>query len=211
MEHRINRGVGRFAAIMLICVLLLAGCGARKDAQPLERPTYENAVLSELVRLDAYEGLEISLPEGTSKSEAVWQTILQRTEILSYPEDAVNYYAEQTRETYRYYAKKHDWSYEETLEKLGVTEEEILEEARGMVKSDLVYRYIVADAKITLTEEDKARLLDRYAEKFANDYGKTVEEVKETMLDLILESMLYDKTMEHLILRNTFVAAGSET
>ncbi len=206
-----KRGLRLFCGLLAALVTVaLWGCAPEKGGE-MERPVYDEGLPSRVVRLTSYEGLEIPLAEGESKSEAVWREILSRAEILSYPEEAVSYYAEQSRETYRYYAEKNDWSYEDALERLGTSEEAILADAREMVKGDLVYRYIVEKAGISLTEAEVERLFDRYAEKFAEDYGKEIDEVKDGMADLIRESMLYDKTMEYLILRNRFVAAESET
>lgn len=198
--------------IFLLCATLLllfglCSCGEKtEEAKPSGGVSYDDARLSEYIAPFAYEGLEIELSSADAlKSEAVWELILSRAEVISYPEDAVEYYAEQLRDTYRYYADENDWSYEQALEFFGRSEESILSEAREMVKGDLVYRYIVKDAGISLTEEDKSAQLGRYVAKFAEDYGYTEEYVREQMLDLVYDSMLYDKTMEHLIVKNTFV------
>jgi hypothetical protein len=55
-----------------------------------------------------------------------------------------------------------------------------------------------------LTEAEKASLFDRYASAFSEQYGYELSDVKESMVDLVYESMLYDKTMEYLIVHNTF-------
>ena len=100
-------------------------------------------------------------------------------------------------------------SYEKTLEFFKVSEETILAEAREIVKGDLAFRYIVKDASISLSEEEKAAQLDRYAQKFAEDYGYTKEYVLEHQKELIYDAMLYDKTMEYLIVNNTFLQSNS--
>ena len=197
--------------IFLLCLALLlalglVSCTKEEKAKPSGGIRYDDARLSEYIAPFAYEGLRVELSSAEAlKSEAVWELILSQVEILSYPEDAVTYYAEQIRGTYRYYAKENDWSYERTLEFFGRSEESILSEAREMVRGDLAYRYIVKDAGISLTEADKSAQLDRYVAKFAADYGYTEDYVREEMLELVYDSMLYDKTMEHLIVKNTFV------
>lgn len=97
------------------------------------------------------------------------------------------------------------------MDKLGVSEESIRTEARDMVKGDLVYRYIVADAGIVLTEEEKATLFERYARQYAESYGYEVGYVTEKLSHLVYDSMLYDKTMEYLMLHNHFILSAEET
>ncbi len=199
-----------FRALLLLALVAtlattLLSCQKEKE-QTKEQVTYDDAKLSEYIAPFVYEGLTVTLSDTDSlKSETIWTKLLLEAEILAYPEDAVEYYAEQRRDTYRYYAEKNDWSYEQALEFFGVTEEAILTEAREMVKGDLVYRYIVKDADITLSKDEQAAQWNRYVKKFAEDYGYTEDYVEENMQELIYDSMLYDKTMEYLIVNNTFV------
>ena len=76
-----------------------------------------------------------------------------------------------------------------------------------MVKEDLVYEYIRVDADIVLTEQEKTSLFDRYAERFSEQYGYALSDVKDSMAELVYEAMLYDKTIEYLIVHNTFTVA----
>ena len=193
--------------LLLLATLVLSLPACKKDKESdASGITYDEERLSEYIAPFDYTGLTVTLERADErKSDAVWSMILAQAEILSYPEDAIEYYAEQRRDTYRYYAEKNDWSYEQTLEFFGVSEESIVEEAEELVKGDLVYRYIVKDAKISLSEKEKSEQLDRYVQKYAEDYGYTEDYVRENMTDLIYDSMLYDKTMEYLIVNNTFI------
>lgn len=193
-----------------ILVLLVAACSCEKQEETVHgnRPVYNIEQISDSVRLDAYTDLSIVLErEDSPKGDAIWSVILERAEVLSYPEEAVEYYAEQERQACRYYAKQQDLSYEAAMEQLGLSEQTIEEKAKAMVKEDLVYEYIRADAGIALTENEKSGLFDRYALAFAEQYGYAVSEVKESMADFVYESMLYDKTMEYLIVHNTFTVS----
>ena len=191
--------------LLLLFAFSCVGCSKEDEPDVNARVDYDSIKPSDYIRLDGYTDMSLTL-YGTeaSKSETVWAAVMSRAEVLSYPEEQVAYYTEQSRATYRYYAKQNDWSYEETLEKLGTSEEEILSQAKEMVKGDLVYRYIVEDADIALTEEEKISLLDRYAKHYVEQYGYPLDYVKENMRDLIYDSMLYDKTMEYLIVHNMF-------
>ncbi|MBR2293355.1 MAG: hypothetical protein IKA44_03500 [Clostridia bacterium] len=203
-----KRIVLRGAACCLAVLMLLGLCSCKrteKDGTD-SLPPYELDRLSETVLLDAYEGLTVALNgDGVGKSEAIWDHLISRAELTAYPEAQVGYYENQIRSKYEYTAKQEDLSYEALLKKLGVTEEDILAEAKRMVKGDLVYRYIVADAEIEVTETEKETLFDRYVEKFMADYGYERAYVTEEMRELIYDAMLYDKTTEYLILHNTFV------
>ncbi len=193
--------------LFLACALVSCLSSCRTDGETeTDGVSYDDALLDESIQPFPYTDLTVTLSSADAlKSEAVWEVLLRSAEVISYPEEAVEYYAEQRRDTYRYYAEKNDWSYAQALEFFGASEESILTEAREMVKGDLVYRYIVKDAGITLSEDEKAAQLDRYVKKFSEDYGYTEDYVTENMTELIYDAMLYDKTMEYLIVNNTFV------
>ncbi len=201
---------GMAVTLLALAVTLgLPACGKHKDEPPTTtRPTYQAETLSECLRLDAYTDLSVTLRGADeAKGEAIWKIVLQRAEVLFYPEDAVAYYVEQERAACRYYAEQNHLSYEEALTTLGISEERIAEQAREMVKADLVYEYIRQDAAITLTEKEKSSLFDRYARRLAAQHGYDADDVKEHMEALVYEAMLYDKTMEYLIVHNEFVVA----
>ena len=192
---------------LLLCSVLLFSCADDDDGgeHTAESQPYDVANLSEHISIDAYTGLTVILEsEDSPKGEAVWTTVLERARVRSYPDEQVRYYVAQAEAKYRHVAKQNGWEYEETLQKLGVTEESMISDAKEMVKSDMVYLYISQDAGIVLTDTEKAALFDRYADKFVQTYGYDIEYVSENMRELIYESMLYDKTMEYLIVNNSF-------
>ena len=200
---------GMICMIAVCLALTLVACKDQQTEPPTDsRPSYDADKLSDYVQLDAYTDLKIPLKaENASKGEAVWEAILARAQVMSYPEEAVSYYAEQERQACRYYAKENDVSYEDAMNALGLTEDGILAQAKQMVKSDLVYEYIRADAEISLTEKEKSDLFDRYASRLAVQHGYETSYVKEQMASLVYETMLYDKTMEYLIVHNEFIVA----
>ena len=187
--------------LALACMLGIIGCQKKKS----DALSYENILVTDHVRLGAYEGLTISLTETSDKGTAIWETILANSEILSYPEEAVAYYVAQAEERYHYYAEKNGVSVKEAMEAVGMDEEAMTQEAKALVAMDLIVLAVQKDAKIALTEDEKARLFDKYAEKYVQDFGYDLEYVKENLSDFIYNSMLYDKTTEYLILKNTFV------
>ncbi len=195
--------------MLLLTAVFLISCRSEKNNVGEETMPPYGETASELVRLDAYTELSVERAnESVPKSEAIWQEILRKAEITAYPEAQVSYYVRQIQGRYRHYAEQKDMKYEELLATLSVTEESILTEAREMVKGDLVYRYIAKDAKIVLTEEEKSKHFPRYQAKFAADYGYTEAYIAEHMTEEIYDAMLYDKTMEYLVLNNTCTTGG---
>ena len=87
---------------------------------------------------------------------------------------------------------------------MGATEESVRAEAQEMAIDDIIFELVRRAENITLTEEEKESLFDKYVEKYVEDYGYSKSYVKKNMSELIYESMLYDKTTEFLIKNNDF-------
>lgn len=208
MNHKHVRRFGALLAALLLFGTL--GSCKQKSATPPnenrnERVSYEELRLSEYIAPLAYTEQTVVLKSSdASRADAIWEYLLAHAKILKYPQEALDYYVSQQQSIYRHYAEEHDLSYEKVLEANGVSEESIQEEARQIVKGDLLYRYIAEDATITLTDNEKQSLFDRYVQKYAEQYGYTEEYIKENMEDLIYDSMLYDKVREYLMLHNHF-------
>lgn len=191
-------------SLIALCALYASGCQKKPAGTPSKAFSYEGVNLSECVRLGAYKGLTVTLIPNGDKGESVWDAVRNGSEILSYPEEAVAYYIAQAEARCRYYAEQNKVSEEEAMIALETSREEIEAEAKLLVANDLIVRAVQADAGIVLTEDEKTRLFDKYADKYVADLGYDREYVNENLSDLIYESMLYDKTTEYLILKNTF-------
>lgn len=166
-------------------------------------PEYDGEKLSLYIRPFGYIGLTVAAQTGESSQEALWRYIVDSAVVIEYPEENVEYYVSQERAKYKYFAKRDGIEYEELLAALDVTEESIYENARALVKEDLVLLYIINDADVTLTDEEKALHTDKYAEKLVEVYGHDAEYIKQNMTEQIYEAMLSDKTMEYLLSKNT--------
>ena len=200
----------RLAALVLVTVCLVAlfaSCG-RADEAASDGETdinYSDVDISEYIGTVTYKGLEVALDgENASKEDALWGAILDNAEIKAYPEDKVRYYFEQEKASYMYLVNNDEDAYGTFLKVRGITEEDMLRDAKEMVAKDLIWRLIAENEGITLTDEEKETLFDRYVEKYVKDYGYGKTYVTANMPDIIYESMLYDKTMEYLILNNNF-------
>lgn len=185
------------------------------ETEAVETQTFETEInydginAEKYVKSVTYKGLRVTLDdEDASKEDALWRSIYATVEINEYPEEKVKYYFEQTKKAYMHIVGDDEDDYLLLLKNRGITEEIMMEEAREMVKQDLVYRYILAKENIVLTEREKTELFDKYVDKYVIEFNKSHEYIVAKMADYVYESMLYDKTMELLIKSNEFVVEG---
>ena len=198
-------------ALLLLCTLsVIISCDrADTDAEESEyeslysMPEYDPESIGSYIKPFGYVGRVVYAEAGQTLSEALWSDIVEGVEIIEYPSAQVEYYVSQERAKYSYFARRDGIEYEELLIALGVTEESIVERAKSLVKEDLALQYIISDAGITLTSEEKAAHIDKYAEKLSQVYGNDAEYIKTNMTEQIYDAMLSDKTMEYLLVNNT--------
>lgn len=203
---KLNKHILRYTALAFALVLALSTFFACTDKKS-ELLSYDGVDVSQSVKLCEYKGLTVQKMAGESDAQAIWRVVKEGSEILQYPESQVSYYLEQSRERCRYYADENDVSYEAAMEALGVTEESMLSDAKALVAEDMIGIALRADANIELTEDEKNRLFDKYAQKYATDFGYSVEYVENELKEQVYDSMRYDKMMEYLIKNNTFAEA----
>jgi hypothetical protein len=204
------RSVRQIFALLLalLFVSLAVGCAKEDEKSGGEKVlAYENVDISKAVSLGEYKGLSVTLLDSETKAQAIWRVILDSSEVLEYPAEQVDYYLSQSKARCEYYASIHNVSYEEALAALGYSEESMLGEAKELVASDMIGIAIRESAGITLTDDEKDRLFDKYAEKYAQDWGYNLAYVKDSLAEEVYGLMLYDKTTEYLIINNTFVTA----
>ena len=207
----------RFTALMLVFLLgaslILSGCD-KNDSEDDRReklipPDYSEKNIEELVKLGEYKNMIVQAGNSTP-NVTLWHKIIENAEIIKYPEDAMEYYKELSTRGYSNLAKDGKMSYDELLAALGITEADIIAEAEEYVKSDLVKLAIIRAEGLELTDDEKARLFDKYVKKFVTSYGYTEEHVKENLTDEIYDTMQYDKMMEFLMLNNTIITSAEE-
>lgn len=209
----------RFTALLLAFLLTVTvffvGCDkngdSKKDSEKLTPPTYSEDNIESFVKLGEYKNMTINVREVTSPVDvALWDKIVANAEVLVYPEDALVYYKSQIERSYSFLAENGDMSYDELLSSLGVTEEDILVEAKEYIKSDLVKIALVKAESLHLSDDEKKRLFDKYSDKFVTTYGYTHEYIRENLEDEIYDTMQYDKMMEFLMLNNTIITSTEE-
>lgn len=185
------------------------GDGTETDGY-ISMPEYDVDNIGSYIKPFEYTELTVYAEFGETRQEALWKNIVESADITVYPEAQVEYYVAQERAKYRYYAKRDGIEYEALLEALGVTESSMTERAKALVKGDLVLEYIIKDAKITLSEEEKRTHADKYATKLTEVYGYDKDYIKSNMKEQMYDAMLSDKAMEFLLLNNTVYTTTSK-
>ena len=207
------KGLVRLMSALLVCASLFCamGCKKQENEAPAQfdgvsgggLPEYDTENIGEYVKPFEYTGHTVYYTLGETAQEKLWSAISEGADIISYPAAQVEYYAEQERAKYRYYASRDGVGYNELLAAMGVTEESIVQKAKALVKDDLILAYIVKDADISVSDEEKTELYGKYVEHFAELYGYDKTYVSEKLTEQIYDAMLYDKTMEYLLKNNT--------
>ena len=187
------------------------GADNSNAAEQQETLDYSGVVLSDYIKSIQYKELEVWIEnENASKQDAIWDAILATVEIEFYPVEPVRYYFNQTKRLYMEAVKYNEDDYYRLLKSRGISENDMLDDARAYVKEDLVFLYITQTEQISVSDAEKQELFDKYVDKYVSDYGYKRLYVIANMTDLIYESMLYDKTTEFLILNNTFKVGTPE-
>ena len=204
------RKIMKRVLILLIAVIMLLSlfsCEVDDDdnVDIADHPEVEATYLSDAVRLPEYKGLTIAQKSGESRGDAVWRVVLEGSEVVEFPPSFLSYYDSQTVTKYKIIASDANMSYAELLEALGLTEEDVKNEAKSLATSELVTMAVIEKEALSLTDEEIERLFDKYAEKIASEIGKDVSHVKESLVDEVYDTMLRDKMIEFLITQNTFI------
>ena len=156
---------------------------------------YSEALYDQLYQ-EAEEKLE------NEKLVAVWNHILENAEVLEYPDQQVMYYYTSYRANIEAEADVYGHSYEEHLEAIGLTDEDVMSKSKSLVYEELVFYYIVKEENYSVTDEEYSAGVAKYAE----EQGMTVEQM-ETYYDrdYIMDNILWDKVLLTLKDITTFV------
>ncbi len=197
------------AVLLLLCLSLclfsLYSCAEEtqqgESGEKQDFMAMELDAIKKYIEIGKYKSIEI-LSGEKNRDEAVWDAVESNFKIKEFPTSQVEYYRSQLEAEYRYRAEKDGMSDSEIDTMLENARENIIAEARALTKSDLVYAVIVKLEGISITEDEKLRLFDKYVDKYVSVYGYSAEYVSENMADEIYSSMLFDKTTEFLLTNN---------
>lgn len=207
VNYRMFNGIKGLTLCLLALLLFFTSCVG--SLQPVKVSDMSLGELSECVSLGEYKGLEIKL-NGSSRESAILWHIEANTSIKYYPAGAVDYYVDQLKKQYKYYADQADMRYEAMLDELGQDNITMQAEARKMVKRDIILAMIQKREEISISDAEKTAYFDKYIKKYAERYNYEEDYVREELVELVYDSMLYDKTVEFLIINNTFIEDAAE-
>ena len=193
----------RVLSLVIIVLLFAVSFSSCKKQENIKISEMTLEELEEHVSIGEYKNVEILCGE-LSKQEALLLYVDKNSTVKRYPESEVAYYVEQLQKQYRYYAEQAGMKYEAMLDELGEDNVTMNAEAKRLVKNDLVFELIRKKEGIKLTDEEKAQFFDRYVKKYAESYKYSEEYVRTELSELVYDSMLYDKTVEFLIINNNF-------
>ncbi|MBQ8276114.1 MAG: trigger factor [Clostridia bacterium] len=170
-------------------------------------PEFDDALAQKISDFETAEELKVYLREqlqAEMESSAsnqiyhdVWEQVVNNATIHSYPEDKVTEVYNQNVSTYTMYGAMYGMSYEEFLAAQNYTDAQVLEEARQMVKEDLIFYSIVKAENITISDEEYNATLPEFAAYY--DYTDPQELVDAYGEVSIRDGMLWNKTQDLLI------------
>lgn len=141
-----------------------------------------------------------------SINEAVWQKVLENTEVKKYPEGEVKEISDSLIEQYKTTAEYYEQDYETFIkEQMGYSaedfEKQVEDAAKASVKQVMVTEAIADKEKIELGEEEYKKQL----KKMAENYGyEDVDELKESaeeedLKEIALNNLVKDWLKEHCV------------
>ena len=185
---------------LLVALTLFASCGKEESVEVSE---FSLAELEECVEIAKYKDVTFEVSDK-DKQSVIKEYLIGESKLKKLPDGAADYYFEQLKEQYEYHADEVGMKYDELLEELGLSEKDLKKEAEALVFEDMIFSIIQKKEQISVTDSDKEKYFDKYVTKYAEIHNYSEEQVRKNLEDEVYQTMLYDKTMEYLIISNTF-------
>lgn len=170
-------------------------------------PEFDDALAQKIFDFQTAEELKVYLRaqlqaeiESSAMNQIyydIWEQVVTNATIHSYPEEKVNEIYNQNVSTYTMYGAMYGMGYEDFLKNQGFTDADVLEEARSMVKEDLIFYSIVKAENITISDEEYTATLPEFAAYY--DYTDPQEMVDAYGETSIRDGMLWNKTQDLLV------------
>lgn len=185
---------------LLFALTLFASCG---KSEPVAVSDLSLEELEKCVTVAKYKDVTFEKSDK-DKQTVIKEYLKSNSKTKELPKGAVEYYLEQLKEQYKYHADEAGMKYDDLLDELGITKEDLKKEAEELVFEDIIFATIQKKENITVTDSDKEKLFDRYVTKYAEIHKYSEEYVRKNLTEKVYQTMLYDKTMEYLIINNSF-------
>lgn len=168
--------------------------------------TDENvAQISDYETVEEYKAAIRTNLEQTAESEAqttqrnkIWETALANATISEYPEEMVNSFKAQIKQSYASYASMYGVEVDDLLAQMGYTEDKLTEDAKVTLSSEMLAQAITKAENIEVTDEE-------YEEAMSVYYGEeasftTLEELEAAYgAEDLRYNVLCNKTFDFVI------------
>lgn len=170
-------------------------------------PEYNDAFVAEktdFATVDEYEADTLA----TKREDLVWNTILENSTVIKYPEKNVKNYYDNMVDTYKAYASSYGYSFDNFITSyMGQDTETFLKSlitsAKSTVKNELVIYTISRAEGIEVTNEEYNARVGKYVEQYSVDDTKALED--KYGKDAITLTILYDMVLEYVVANSVTV------
>jgi FKBP-type peptidyl-prolyl cis-trans isomerase (trigger factor) len=150
----------------------------------------DTAETVEQYRNELKKQIEETKEEAAREEEEirVWEKVMDNSEVKEYPKDRLKEVKQGLVDLYEGYASQAQMEYEEYLETIKLTDEDLNEAAEATLKQELVANLIADKYGLKPTEEDFQTALEEYAEeyKFTNVELLLTAVSKEEMREMVI-------------------------
>ncbi|MBQ8396724.1 MAG: trigger factor [Clostridia bacterium] len=170
-------------------------------------PEFNDEFAKEISEFDTAEALRADLRASLEEEKAaqaenqlysdIWTQVVANATIHQYPEDKVTYiYQQYVTEYGSYAAMAYGVTYEEYLNMMGASDEQVRQMARDQVKEDLIFYAITQAENITVSDAEYEAELPTFAEAFGMEAEALVEQYGE---EAIRDGILWNKTQDLIV------------
>lgn len=175
------------------------------DAIVVDAKMSETATTVEELRKELKQKIQTARNEAARAEEElrVWEIIMDNSEVHKYPEERLAEVKQGLVDLYTDYAGQEGRTYEEYMEAVELTEDDLMEAAEASLKQELVANIIVEEFALKPTEQE----LKERTEEYKEEYGfQTIELLYATVSEEeMYEMILRDIVKEWLTDRCTYV------
>lgn len=148
----------------------------------------------EELRAELKKKIQVAREEAARSEEElrVWEKVMDNSEVKKYPEARLEEVKQGLVELYESYAIQEGKSYEEYMDAISLTDEDLLEAAEASLKQELVANLIAEKFALKPTDEE----LQKRVEEYAEEYGFTTVEL---LYNVVSEDEMYEMILRDIV------------